>query len=151
MAPFLSPLSFTVRHGDKCIHARAHTQTQRHGNAEPVPESIPLSHQRRDLFACANVGGSSVLFSCFEFRADLSYSESLLKDPKSGLLGPRGNVNLRHNSLVSILPGDDFTFHTLWPERCRLRNHIFVCALSSMSGCAEVHVQGVKSYTCGLL
>lgn len=70
------------------IKVYTYTQTQCHGDAEPLPASLTLSHQQRDLFESANVGLSIVLFSCFEFKAGLSYSELLLKDPRSNLQGP---------------------------------------------------------------
>lgn len=89
--------SFTPKlhrsHGDsgKSAYTQTRTQTLCHGNAEEVPESIPLTHRYR-IFASANAGHPNVLFSCVEFRVDLSYTEPLWKIHSLVCWGHKGTL-----------------------------------------------------------
>lgn len=136
----LSVPGFSVRHGDKCTHMH----TLKHSVMVMMNQCQNLYHWVISKGTCLQLlmwGALSVLFCCFDFRLDLSYSESRLKDPQSGLLGPTENVNLWHNSLVSIWPRDDFTLYSQRLKGARGRIYIFVCALwvdlGPMTRCAQ--------------
>lgn len=58
---------------------------------------------------------------------DLSYSlRDLLKDPHFSLLGPPQNFPLSHNSPVSILPSEGFTFQSLLMTTEKVQNFIYL-------------------------
>lgn len=112
----------------KCAHTLEHNA---HGDTELVPTSLHPAHRQRDLFASANAGHSSVLFSRSDSGQTCHILSRFWKIHSLDCRGPGGAVNLSHNSLVSISPSVDFTFPRVTVEVEEL--YICVCALSGFS------------------